>query len=94
MVLQGRRASAGRSVRGLVLGGVLGGKRCQRGFVLDRAHAAVRWFLRQFVLVPDDYVPWARLATRECLRLCSERRIDAIYTTLPPFSSARARSPA
>ena len=57
--------------------------------LLDRAHAAVRWFLRQFILVPDDYVPWARLATRECLRLCSERRIDAIYTTLPPFSSAR-----
>lgn len=56
--------------------------------LLDRAHAAVRWFLKQFIFIPDDYLSWAKVATKECLRLCAERRIDAIYTTLPPFSSA------
>ena len=57
------------------------------GGLLDRAHGIVRWVLRNFVDIPDSYAPWARVATRECLRLCAERRIDAIYTTLPPFSS-------
>ncbi|MFZ4535395.1 glycosyltransferase [Propionivibrio sp.] len=56
--------------------------------LIDRAHAAVRWVLKHFVFIPDSYVPWARLATKECLRICAERKIDAIYTTLPPFSSA------
>ncbi len=55
--------------------------------LLDRAHGVVRWFLKNFVYIPDSYAPWARAATKECLRLCAERRIDAIYTTLPPFSS-------
>ena len=57
------------------------------GGLLDHAHGVVRWVLRNFVDIPDSYAPWARAATRECLRLCAERRIDAIYTTLPPFSS-------
>lgn len=56
--------------------------------LLDRAHGAVRWFLTHFVFIPDSYAPWAKAATKECLRLCAERKIDAIYTTLPPFSSA------
>ncbi len=55
--------------------------------LLDRAHGVVRWFLKTFVHIPDSYAPWARAATKECLRICAERRIDAIYTTLPPFSS-------
>jgi glycosyltransferase involved in cell wall biosynthesis len=57
------------------------------GGLLDKAHAAVRWVLKTFVFIPDDYRPWARAVTEECLRLCAERKIDAIYTTLPPFSS-------
>ena len=56
--------------------------------LLDRAHGAVRWFLKNFVYIPDSYAPWAKVATKECLRICGERKIDAIYTTLPPFSSA------
>ncbi len=56
--------------------------------LLDRAHNAVRWFLKHCVFIPDSYAPWAKAATKECLRLCAERNIDAIYTTLPPFSSA------
>ena len=56
--------------------------------LLDRAHGAVRWFLKLFVYIPDSYAPWAKVATQECLRICAERKIDAIYTTLPPFSSA------
>ena len=55
--------------------------------LLDRAHGAVRWFLKNFVYIPDNYASWAKVATKECLRICGERKIDAIYTTLPPFSS-------
>ncbi len=56
--------------------------------LLDYAHDMVHWFLNQFVFIPDNYAPWAKDATKACLRLCAERKIDAIYTTLPPFSSA------
>lgn len=56
--------------------------------VFDRAHGAVRWFVKNFVHIPDSFTPWAKTATTVCLRLCAERKIDAIYTTLPPFSSA------
>jgi len=56
--------------------------------LLDRAHCAVRWFLKNFIYIPDSYAPWAKAATQACLRICADRKIDAIYTTLPPFSSA------
>lgn len=59
-----------------------------RRALLDCAHDMVHGFLNQFVFIPDSYAPWARAATKACLRLCAERKIDAIYTTLPPFSSA------
>lgn len=55
--------------------------------LLDRAHGAVRWFLKHFVYIPDSYAPWAKVATQECLRICGQHKIHAIYTTLPPFSS-------
>lgn len=55
--------------------------------LLAKAHGAVRWLLKNFIYIPDDYRPWAKAVSEECLRLCSERKIDAIYTTLPPFSS-------
>ena len=54
---------------------------------LAKAHGTVRWLLKNLVFIPDDYRPWAKAVTQECLRLCAERKIDAIYTTLPPFSS-------
>ncbi|WP_374243270.1 glycosyltransferase [Zoogloea sp.] len=57
------------------------------GGLMDRAHGAIRWVLRTLVNVPDDFRPWAKDALRVCRALCAERRIDAIYTTLPPFSS-------
>lgn len=56
--------------------------------LLDWAHGIVRKLLRNFVHVPDNYLPWARVATEECIKICAARKIDAIYTTLPPFSSA------
>lgn len=57
------------------------------GGIMDHAHDLTRWVLRTFVDVPDNYRPWADEALRAARRLCAERRIDAIYTTLPPFSS-------
>lgn len=57
------------------------------GGLLDRAHATTRWVLRNLVNVPDDFRPWASDALKVARRLCAERHIDAVYTTLPPFSS-------
>lgn len=57
------------------------------GGLMDQAHDFTRWVMRNFVDVPDNYRPWADEALKAARRLCAERRIDAIYTTLPPFSS-------
>lgn len=57
------------------------------GGLMDRAHGMIRWTLRTLINVPDDFRPWAKDALAACRKLCAERQIDAIYTTLPPFSS-------
>lgn len=57
------------------------------GGLMDQAHALTRWGLRNFVDVPDDFRLWADEALKVARKLCAERRIDAVYTTLPPFSS-------
>lgn len=57
------------------------------GGLMDHAHAMTRWVLRNFVDVPDDYRLWADEALKVARKLCAERSIDAVYTTLPPFSS-------
>ncbi|CDH43055.1 glycosyltransferase [Candidatus Contendibacter odensensis] len=56
--------------------------------IVDRGHALLRYLLRNYIDIPDNYWPWARQAVRAGQRLVQEQRIDAIYTTLPPFSSA------
>lgn len=58
-----------------------------QGGLMDRAHALTRWLLRNFVHVPDDYRPWASAVVEAARPLCKAGRIDAIYTTLPPFAS-------
>lgn len=55
---------------------------------LDRAHDLTRHLLKHYVYLPDNYRAWAHAALREARRIVSSRRIDAVYTTLPPFSSA------
>lgn len=55
---------------------------------LDRAHGLARYVFNHFVYIPDNYRPWAGQALRMARRICRERKIDAVYTTLPPFSSA------
>ncbi|MBL8434907.1 MAG: glycosyltransferase [Zoogloea sp.] len=57
------------------------------GGLMDHAHAMTRWVLRNLVDVPDDYRLWADEALKVARKLCAERHIDAVYTTLPPFSS-------
>ncbi len=56
--------------------------------LMDRAHALTRHVLKHFVYIPDNYRPWARKALTLCREICRTQRIDAVYTTLPPFSSA------
>ena len=57
------------------------------GGLMDHAHAMTRWVLRSFVDVPDDFRLWADEALKVARKLCAERHIDVVYTTLPPFSS-------
>jgi glycosyltransferase involved in cell wall biosynthesis len=56
--------------------------------LMDRAHALTRHVLKHFVYIPDDYRRWARQALGLCREICRNQHIDAVYTTLPPFSSA------
>lgn len=56
--------------------------------ILDRAHALTRHVLRNYVEIPDSYRFWARKATEAARKIVRERKIDVVYTTLPPFSAA------
>jgi glycosyltransferase involved in cell wall biosynthesis len=58
------------------------------GGTLDRLHHLLTATLRNCIHIPDPYILWAGPAIAEGLRICAERHIDAIYTTLPPFSAA------
>lgn len=63
------------------------GKSSSQG-LMDRAHRLVRQTLKYGFYIPDNYWPWAMAAASLGRKVCGERHIDAIYTTLPPFSSA------
>lgn len=56
--------------------------------LLDRLHGLLRHLLRFYIELPDGYNLWAWRAARVAEALAAERRIDLIYTTLPPFSAA------
>ncbi|MFO1432217.1 MAG: glycosyltransferase [Candidatus Competibacteraceae bacterium] len=60
----------------------------QRRSVLDALHGMFTGFLRNWVYIPDSYLPWARRAYRLALTICQTRPIEVVYTTLPPFSAA------
>ncbi|HRH80762.1 MAG TPA: glycosyltransferase [Thiobacillaceae bacterium] len=55
---------------------------------LDRAHDLTRQLLKNYVYIPDNYRAWANAALKQARHIVATRPIDAIYTTLPPFSSA------
>jgi glycosyltransferase involved in cell wall biosynthesis len=57
------------------------------GGLMDRAHAVVRHVFRHFIHIPDSYIFWTFDAARRAEQVCRERTIDAVYTTLPAFSS-------
>ncbi len=57
---------------------------------LDLAHGALRWTMRNVVLIPDNYRPWVAGVTATALKALSEKPHAAVYTTLPPFSAAYA----
>jgi glycosyltransferase involved in cell wall biosynthesis len=55
--------------------------------LMDRAHALTRHVLKNFVYIPDNARPWAQQVLVVCREICRSQSIDAVYTTLPPFSS-------
>ncbi|WP_207060988.1 glycosyltransferase [Motiliproteus sp. SC1-56] len=56
----------------------------------DRLTIRFKHFVRNWVHVPDDYILWGFRAYYEALKICKTQRVDLIYTSLPPFSSAIA----
>lgn len=54
----------------------------------ERLQLAVKRWIRIFLDIPDNYVPWAHACVPRLRQLCRERKIDVIFTTLPPFSAA------
>ncbi len=48
-----------------------------------------KWVVRNWLEIPDNYGAWASHALNQARALCRTRRIDVIFTTLPPFSAAR-----
>lgn len=56
--------------------------------LLDRLHRVVRYVLRHYVELPDNYNLWGWRSARVAEKLAAEHRVDLVYTTLPPFSAA------
>jgi len=55
----------------------------------QRAVDVFKWVVRNWVAVPDDYRAWAVNAQKLAERFCSDRKVDLVFTSLPPFSAAR-----
>jgi glycosyltransferase involved in cell wall biosynthesis len=55
----------------------------------DLALSAVKWTIRNWVEVPDNYGGWANRALAAARELCRTRTVDLVFTTLPPFSAAK-----
>ncbi len=55
---------------------------------LDSAHDLTRQLFTNYVYIPDSYRAWANSALKRARQIVDSEAIDAIYTTLPPFSSA------
>jgi glycosyltransferase involved in cell wall biosynthesis len=54
----------------------------------ERLQLAVKRWIRLGLDIPDNYLPWAFATVPRLRQLCQERKIDVIFTTLPPFSAA------
>jgi len=54
----------------------------------ERLQLAVKRWIRLGLDIPDNYLPWAFATVPHLRQLCRERKIDVIFTTLPPFSAA------
>lgn len=54
----------------------------------ERMQLAVKRWIRLGLDIPDNYLPWACATVPRLRTLCRERKIDVIFTTLPPFSAA------
>lgn len=54
----------------------------------ERLQLGVKRWIRLGLDIPDNYLPWAFATLPRLRQLCRERKIDVIFTTLPPFSAA------
>ena len=59
----------------------------QAGF-FERLQLAVKCWIRLGLDIPDSSLPWALKAVPAAREICARRKIDVIFTTLPPFSAA------
>ena len=60
----------------------------QQAGLFERLQLAVKRWIRLGLDIPDSYLPWALKAVPAAREICARRKIDVIFTTLPPFSAA------
>jgi len=48
-----------------------------------------KYLIRNWINIPDDHLFWSRQAIHVARKICTEHKIDVVYTTLPPFSAAK-----
>jgi glycosyltransferase involved in cell wall biosynthesis len=51
--------------------------------------ASFKWVVRNWMEIPDSYRAWANHALDKARALCRTRKVDLVFTTLPPFSAAK-----
>lgn len=54
----------------------------------DKPMHALKWFFRNWILIPDNYLPWSKCAYKLANNICDNNKIDIVFTSLPPFSAA------
>ena len=54
----------------------------------ERLQLWIKRWIRLGLEIPDSFVPWALKCLPAAREVCAQRKIDVIFTTLPPFSAA------
>lgn len=54
----------------------------------ERFQLAIKRWIRLGLDIPDNYLPWVFSTLPHLRKLCRDRNVDVILTTLPPFSAA------
>lgn len=63
-------------------------KKSIKSSLIDAPILALKWLFRNWIYLPDDYLPWSKSAYKLANEICDKNKIDIVFTSLPPFSAA------